>query len=238
MTSVFSKSFLLAGAMALGSVSIAVAAPASAAPEAKVEKRMVILRGDGPGGMMAGGPGMGRRGHHDPEKHAQHLRDVLQLTAAQEPALQAFLAATKPPEHPPHPAHPGPGGDKAEHKPLTTPERLDRQAAMMDKHRAAFEKRAAATRAFYAQLTASQKKAFDALPMMHGPRMMRGPGGMGGERRIKMIRGASGPGGDVSWQTEDEIGDDVLMLGALGEDMAFEFLMAPPAPPAPPAPLR
>lgn len=184
MTSVFSKSFLLAGAMALGAVSISVAAPATApaAPEAKVEKRVVILRGDGPGGMMAGGPGMGRRGHHDPEKHAQHLRDVLQLTAAQEPALQAFLAATKPPEHPPHPARPGPDGDKAEHKPLTTPERLDRQAAMMDKHRAAFEKRATATRAFYAQLTPAQKKAFDALPMMHGRRMMHGPGGMDGMR--------------------------------------------------------
>ncbi len=189
MTSVFSKSLLLAGAMALGAASIVSAAP-PAAPDAKVEKRVVIMRGgDGPGDMMAGGPGMRRMHHPDPAKHAQHLRDVLQLTSAQEPALQAFLAATKPPEHPAHPAHPGPDGDKAEHKPMTTPERLDMQAAMMAKHHAAFEKRAAATRAFYAQLTPAQKKAFDALPMMHGPRMMHGPGGKGGMRGMGGMRG-------------------------------------------------
>ncbi|MDP2259296.1 MAG: Spy/CpxP family protein refolding chaperone [Caulobacter sp.] len=228
MTYVFSKAFLLAGAMALGSVSIAVAAPAAApaSPEAKVEKRVVIKRG---------GDGPGRGWHRDPAKHAQHLRDVLQLTAAQEPALQAFLAATMPPMHS---AHPGPDGDKAERKALTTPERLDRQAEMMARHHAAFEKRAAATRAFYGQLSASQKKAFDALPMMHGPRMMRGPGGMGGERRVKVIRGASGPGGEMTWQTQDGMDEEVIMLGDLGEDMAYEFMIAPPAPPAPPAPRR
>ncbi|MDO9474718.1 MAG: Spy/CpxP family protein refolding chaperone [Caulobacter sp.] len=178
MKSVFSKSVLLAGAVALGAVSIAVAQPASApaAAEAKVEKRMGAMRGEGP-----------RRGHHrDPEKHAQHLRDVLQLTSAQEPALQAFLAASRPAMHDMH--KPGaPGAEKgergADRKALTTPERLDRQAAMMSKRQAAFEKRAAATRVFYGQLTASQKKAFDALPMTHGPRMMRGPGGKGGDRR-------------------------------------------------------
>ena len=155
MTSVFSKTFLLAGAMALGSVSIGVAAPASApaAPEAKVEKRVVIMRGgDGPGEGM-------RRGHrHDPEKHAQHLRDVLQLTAAQEPALKAFLEATHPVKHEMHKPRAAMGEHRPDHKPLTTPERLDRQAEMMAKHQAAFEKRAAATRAFYAQLTASQKR--------------------------------------------------------------------------------
>lgn len=176
MKSVFSKSFLLAGAMALGAVSIAVAAPPSApaASEAKAEKRMGGMRGEGP-----------RRGHHrDPEKHAQHLRDVLQLTAAQEPALQAFLTATGPAMHRMHkPGAPGAdaGERRAERKALTTPERLDRQAGMMAKRQAAFEKRAAATRVFYGQLTASQKKAFDALPMSHGPRMMRG---RGGDRRM------------------------------------------------------
>ena len=175
MTSVFSKAVLLAGAMALGGVTIA-----AAAPEAGVEQRVVMLRGgDGPGDGMAGGPGMRRMHHPDPARHAQHLRDVLQLTAAQEPALQAFLAATKPPEHP---GHPGPEGDKGERKPMTTPERLDRKAEGMAKRQAAFETRAAATRAFYGQLTAAQKKAFDALPPPHGPRKMRGPGGPGGER--------------------------------------------------------
>ena len=175
MTSVFSKAVLLAGALALGGVTIA-----AAAPEAGAEKRVVMLRGgEGPGDRMDGGPGMGRMRHPDPAKHAQHLRDALQLTAAQEPALQAFLAATTPPEHP---EHPGPDGDRGERPALTTPERLDQRAAMMARHQAAFEARAAATRTFYAQLTAAQKKAFDALPMMHGPRKMHGPGGRGGDR--------------------------------------------------------
>jgi hypothetical protein len=178
MTSVFSKSFLLAGAMALGAVSIAAAVPAGA-PGVQGDKRLPIMRGgDGPGEMMAGGPGMRRMHHPDPARHARHLRDVLQLTAAQEPALQAFLAATKPPEKAAHPGHPGPDGDEREHKPMTTPERLDMQAARMARRHAAFEARAAATRAFYGQLTPSQKKAFDALPMRHGPRMKHGPGGL------------------------------------------------------------
>jgi hypothetical protein len=180
MTSVFSKSFVLAGAMALGAVSIAAAVPAGA-PGVQGDKRLPIMRGgDGPGEMMAGGPGMRRMHHPDPARHAQHLRDVLQLTAAQEPALQAFLAATKPPEKAAHPGHAGPDGDEREHKPMTTPERLDMQAARMARRHAAFEARAAATRAFYGQLTPSQRKAFDALPMRHGPRMKHGPGGMGG----------------------------------------------------------
>ena len=134
----------------------------------------------------AGGEGMSmmRHGMHgDPAAHAQHLRDVLQLRPDQDAALKTFLDATDPkammasmkPD-----AMGGPMDDAG--KPMTTPERLDRQAAHMAGMAAAFQKHAAATKAFYAALSPSQQKAFDALgPEMGGPHMkmkmmMRGPG--------------------------------------------------------------
>ena len=124
-----------------------------------------------PGGPPPGGMRMMEIKRPDPEARAQRLRDVLQLTPAQEPALKAFLASQKPPEPPPPP--------EARAKALTAPDRLDRQRARLVERLAEFDRRAAGTRTFYAQLTPSQKKAFDALPMRHGPRMKHGPGGMG-----------------------------------------------------------
>jgi Spy/CpxP family protein refolding chaperone len=134
----------------------------------------------GPGG--PGGWGGGRHHRDDPEARAQHLRDVLQLRADQDSALKAYLAATGPMER----------KDRMERKtsdtapkPLTTPERLDRETEHLTRAKARID----ATRAFYAALSPSQKKAFDALGPMgggHGPRMRRaefrhfkgGPGGM------------------------------------------------------------
>lgn len=119
--------------------------------------------------------GAGMNGHGDRaammQRHVQHLRDVLQLTPAQEPALQAFIAAMKPPEG---------MMDKmrAEHEEmakLTTPQRLDRMKAKMAEHEAMMDQHIAAVKAFYAQLTPAQQKAFDALPPM-----MMGRGGMMG----------------------------------------------------------
>lgn len=126
------------------------------------------------------------------ERRAQHLRDVLQLTPRQEPALQTFLAAMKPPE--------GARGQMRQHRQemagLTTPQRLDRMKARMAERQARFDQRAAAVKRFYAELTPTQQKAFDALgPMggrrggMHGIRGMHGAG-MGG------MTGMGGMGGD------------------------------------------
>jgi protein CpxP len=109
-------------------------------------------------------------GHHwqrpDPaqmaERHAQHLRDALQLRPDQEPALRALIAAMQPP----------PGAmDKMREAheagaKLTTPERLDRMQAMMAEHEARFREHVDAIKRFYAQLSPSQQKAFDAMPMM------------------------------------------------------------------------
>jgi hypothetical protein len=121
--------------------------------------------------MMAGGPHIFMmRGHGDPAAHAQHLRDVLQLRPDQEGALKAYLEGGKPPAMKDLIKDDGPDGD--DKAPLTTPERLDRQAARMSEMAATFQKRAAVTKAFYAALSPSQQKAFDVLgPEMGGPRM-------------------------------------------------------------------
>lgn len=138
---------------------------------------------DGPGGP----PPMMRHHRLDPEVHAQHLRDVLQLRADQDGALKAYLDAVAPKDW----DKDGPKREAvdAPRKPLTTPERLDREAEHLDRAKARID----ATRAFYAALSPSQKKAFDALGPMaggHGPMMRRvefrhfkgGPGGTPGER--------------------------------------------------------
>jgi Spy/CpxP family protein refolding chaperone len=129
-----------------------------------------------PGGPPPGGMRMMRLEGPSPEARAQRLRDILQLTPAQEPALKAFTEAQKPPAPPAPP--------QARAKALTTPERLDRQRARMVEHLAAFDRRAAASRTFYAQLTPSQRKAFDALPQEGG-----------GHREIRIERRMMGPGG-------------------------------------------
>ena len=132
------------------------------------------------------GPSMMR--HHrrpDPEARAQHLRDVLQLRADQDGALKAYLASTGPGEW----RKGGPKRDAADapRKPLTTPERLDRETEHLNRAKARID----GTRAFYTALSPSQKKAFDVLGPRggdHGPGMRRaefrhfkgGPDGMRG----------------------------------------------------------
>lgn len=128
-----------------------------------------------PGEPKPGAMRMMRMERPDPQVRAQRLRDILQLTPAQEPALKAFLEAQTPPAPPAPP--------EAGARPATTPERLDRQRARMVQGLAEFDRRAAATRTFYAQLTPAQKKAFDALPQ-----------GGGGQRQIRIERRMMGPG--------------------------------------------
>jgi Spy/CpxP family protein refolding chaperone len=115
--------------------------------------------------------------HRDPAKmalmHAKHLADLkakLKITAPQEAAWSAFTESMKPPtdmmgKHP----------DRAEMDKLTTPERIDKMRALHKEHmtamEAAMDKRAEATKTFYAALSAEQKKTFDAE---HAKMDMRG----------------------------------------------------------------
>jgi periplasmic protein CpxP/Spy len=123
----------------------------------------------------------GAMDHADPaamaKRHADKLRATLQLTAAQEPALAALMASMQPPE----------GGmakmraDRQAMDGLSTPQRLDQMLAKMDERRAAMAQHVAAVKRFYAQLTPSQQKAFDAMHQGHERPM----GGAMGAHRMK-----------------------------------------------------
>ena len=112
------------------------------------------------------------------QRHAEHLRALLQLRPDQEPALRALIAALQP----------DPGkmdemrAERGEREKMTTPERIDRMQARMAERQAGFARKADAIKRFYAQLSPAQQRAFDALPMMmmRGHHGMGGPGGMGG----------------------------------------------------------
>jgi hypothetical protein len=141
----------------------------------------------------AGGPDAAH-GHWDPAQRqqmiaqhpammAQRLSDILQLTPAQQPALQTYLAAARPPGDMHHGDQPKPD----EH--LTAPQRMDRMLAHFDEMRTRLVARADATKAFYAQLSPEQQKAFDDL----GPMLMHH--GMGDHGGMRGMRGAPGGGG-------------------------------------------
>ena len=164
---------MAAAALTLTTAAVAVAQDGPPPPG------MPPMADDGPGGPDGPGP---RHHRFDPEAHAQHLRDVLQLRADQDGALKAYLAATAPKDW---------DKDRADRKPtdgppkrLTTPERLDRETQFLAQARA----RVDATRTFYAALSPSQQKAFDAIGPMGG-----GPGG--GMRHVEFRRFKGGPGG-------------------------------------------
>ena len=167
---------LAAAALSLSTAAIAVAQDGPPPPGPPP------MADDGPDG--PGGPPMMHRHRFDPEARAQHLRDVLQLRSDQDGALKGYLAALEPKDRPDWKGD-DEDGPKA---PLTTPQRLDREAEHMARAAEAFKARAAATRSFYAALSPSQQKAFDALgPMLggHGPMM----------RRIEVRRMKGGPDG-------------------------------------------
>lgn len=123
---------------------------------------------------MAAQPHPHRHGAMDParmqQRHEQRLtalRQALQLTPAQEPAWTQFAAAMRPPtamaQRPDHDAMTR----------MTTPERIDLMQAMRQRHHAEMDRRAEATKAFYAALTPEQKKRFDdhtarSMGSMHG----------------------------------------------------------------------
>lgn len=106
------------------------------------------------------------------ERIAERLRTQLQLQPNQEGALRAYVSALTP--------KPGQRAERAKQRGefarMTTPQRLDAQRARLAERTAAFERRAEATKRFYAELTPSQQKAFDALRPHAGPRKHGGPG--------------------------------------------------------------
>jgi len=150
--------------------------------------------GPGPGMMGPGGPmhdGMGHpgMGRADParmqarmEQRQAVLKAELKLTPAQEGAWTTFTAALKPPVEPA-----GKRPDLVELAKLSTPQRIDQMKALHTQRQtqmnAIMDKRAEATKVFYAALTPEQQKVFDAATIhlighalrMVGPRDGRGP---------------------------------------------------------------
>ena len=128
------------------------------------ERRLIIRDGD-----RNGDHRFEMGGHH--RDMGEHLSTMLQLKPSQQPALAAYLAATKP-RHMDH--HVVEMSNRDESK--TTPQKLAEVEARMAENTAATRARIETTRKFYDQLEPSQKKVFDEMPMlMIGPLGPIGP---------------------------------------------------------------
>jgi hypothetical protein len=159
------KQLIAAGLLALGFAATAQTPPpaAPAASQAQGEHRA--------------GEHHGRR--FDPARMQERmarrqaaLKQKLQITPAQEGAWTAFTTAMKPPANMQRP-------QRGEFAKLTTPERIDKMRAMRTARMAEMDKRADATKTFYAALSPEQKKVFDAETARgrhghHGMRHHRG----------------------------------------------------------------
>lgn len=115
--------------------------------------------------------GAGKPAEHMGEYHAKHqamLHSKLKLSAAQEPAWNAFVAATAPPPAPRmHPDH-------AAMAKMTAPERLEQWITFSKEHVTMQENHLVALKTFYATLTPAQKKIFDDNMMGGDHKMHRG----------------------------------------------------------------
>lgn len=83
------------------------------------------------------------------------LKQKLQVTSAQEPSWTRFANAMQPPAQRQRP-------DREALARMSTPDRIDHMRALRDERNAEMDRRAEATKAFYAELGAEQKKTFDA----------------------------------------------------------------------------
>jgi Spy/CpxP family protein refolding chaperone len=154
MKSVF-KPVLLAGLMAaaLATQAQPVPAPAPGTPGARPEFHERLQQ----------------RMQRHMDRRLADLQAKLKLGAEQNDAWTTYIAAMKPPAPTAHPS-------RAEMDQLTTPERLDRLRELRRQREAEMDRRDDATRAFYATLSAEQKKVFDAnTGRPYGRRGERGP---------------------------------------------------------------
>jgi Spy/CpxP family protein refolding chaperone len=108
---------------------------------------------------------MGERMAHFRER----LHDKLKLSAAQEPAWKAYVAATTP-QMPAAGAHQGAGAQRKDFAAMTAPQKMEMRNEMAKKRIARQESHLAALKTFYATLTPEQQKTFDhsvAMGMRH-----------------------------------------------------------------------
>lgn len=103
------------------------------------------------------------------EQRQAELKSQLHLSAAQEPAWQAFVQGVKRPAFPVvQPL------DRESLAKLSTPERMEKMNALHEAHMTAMQghikQRTEATHVFYNQLTAEQQKVFDTQTLPHPSR--------------------------------------------------------------------
>lgn len=113
----------------------------------------------GPGAMAGAHPMMRERAAHWQEHRAQRdnaLKQILQITPAQEGAWNTWIASRQPPATFQRP-------NRGEFAQLSTPQRIDRMRELRAARNAEMDRRGEATKTFYAALTPAQQKAFDAL---------------------------------------------------------------------------
>lgn len=103
----------------------------------------------------------GKRGPMDPARmqarraeRMNELKQKLQISGAQEGPWNSFLAALQPSANMQRP-------DRDAMARMTTPDRIDQMRALRTQRNAEMDRRADATKAFYAQLTPTQQKTFD-----------------------------------------------------------------------------
>lgn len=108
-------------------------------------------------------------------QRAARLRAELKLTAQQEPAFAAFLAAGKPAQRP----LARDGGERARLAALPAPQRMQLRIERQKQRTARMEARLAALNSFYAVLTPEQKQVMDSKAMRFGGKH-RGHGRHGG----------------------------------------------------------
>ncbi|MDR0201585.1 MAG: Spy/CpxP family protein refolding chaperone [Delftia acidovorans] len=89
------------------------------------------------------------------------LKADLKLTPAQETAWNTYAATFKPGER-------SQRMEREDFAKLTTPQRIDKMREMRAQRAADADRRGEATKAFYAQLDASQQKTFDAATLHKG----------------------------------------------------------------------
>ena len=120
-------------------------------------------------------------------KHEKKLHDLLHLTAAQEPAWQAFISKTRMTPPSPHEHH-----EKGADKPaLTSPERMEKMLNHFKEMEARMQTHLTALKAFYAVLTPEQRTIFELAHRNgagRGEHHRMGPGGHEGG-----MRGHQGP---------------------------------------------
>ena len=161
---------LLAGLVALPAAAVLAQTPSPGTPAPAAAQAAPITQDAETHGSHQG------MGQHDPAKMQQHvaqrqaaLKDKLKITAAQEPAWNAFLAAMKPPAASMQERRAG----YAELQKLPTPERIDKMRALRTQHMTdmmkRMDQRGEATKVLYAALSPEQQKTFDVEASQRGP---------------------------------------------------------------------